>query len=163
MSKIQTLTIALILLTISLIQNADGCSCMVLPSPKDYFCSSSFVAIIRVDEEAVQCGFFSKCYPIHLMQSLKIDSGKVSKESFVNMTYVKTPEDEAMCGVALTPKEEYIVTGVLSNNGEISLFSCGLVVNWTQMDEERKGAFLQSFEPRLYCTEREGGRIPIKR
>lgn len=79
------------------------------------------------------------------------------------MTYVKTPEDEGMCGVTLVPKEDYIVTGALSNNGEIAIFSCGLVVNWTKMDEERKGLFIQSFEPRLYCTEREGGRIPIKR
>lgn len=157
------MTVAIFLLTTAFIENADGCSCMVLPSPKDYFCSSSFVAIVRVDEDAVPCGFFSRCYPIHLMQSLKIDSGKVSKESFVNMTYIKTPEDEGMCGVTLVPKEEYIVTGTLSTSGEIAIFSCGLIVNWTQMDEERKGLFLQSFEPRLYCTEREGGRAPIKR
>ena len=147
---------------VTVIDVTSGCSCMVLPSPKDYFCSSSFVAVVRVEEEAVPCGLFSKCYPIHLIQSLKVDKHKVNKEEFINMTYLKTPEDEGMCGVALIPKEEYIITAALTNSGEITVYSCGLVVNWTRMEEERKGVFLQDFEPRLYCTEREGIN-PIKR
>lgn len=140
----------------TLLRPSKTCSCMNLPSASEYFCNSPFVAILRVEGDAESCGFFSKCYPFSLIRALKIDAPKGRKNFHINMTYLKTPEDEGMCGVTLTPGTEYMVTGALSDTGEPSIYSCGLVENWADLHADRKDEVYQLFDPRLYCGEREG-------
>lgn len=136
-------------------RTVSSCSCYPLPTANDYFCSSSFVAIVTVTGDSANCGFFSKCYPFKMIRPLKIELSKLAPNVTLNANSLKTNVDEGICGVSFTPNDDYLVTGDINAMGEISVYLCHLVENWTHMDTATRDTFLKLFEPRLFCGERE--------
>lgn len=155
MSRFAIATCLLVIATLTHIKPTDACSCMTLNSATDYFCGSSFVSVVTITGEAANCGFASKCYPFKVVRPLKVELARLGKGVSLNSSSLRTSEDEAMCGVSFSPNEDYLVTGSISESGDIAVYLCNLIENWTHMTDSRRSDFLNLFEPRLFCGERE--------
>lgn len=135
--------------------SAFACSCMAPSSASDYFCEANFAGILTITGEPWQCGFMQKCYQFKLVRPLKVDTTRLRRLS-LNATVIKTPEDEAMCGVSFESNEDYLVAGNINEDtGELALYLCSLIEDWTHMPSDRRISYLSLFEPRLFCGERE--------
>ena len=138
------------------ISAATGCSCLQRVSASDYFCESNFVALITITGQPYSCGFFQKCYPFKLLRPLKVDINQLRKGLTVNATAIRTPDDEAMCGTNFETNEDYLIAGQMSSEtGDVNMYLCNLMEDWTHMPLERRNSYLSLFEPKLSCTERE--------
>ena len=153
MSKFVALSFIVLALATSV---ATGCSCFQRASANDYFCESNFVALITVTGQPYNCGFYQKCYPFKLLRPLKVDITELRKGLTVNATAIRTPEDEAMCGTNFETNEDYLIAGHMSSEtGDVSMYLCNLMEDWTHMPLERQNSYMRLFEPKLLCTERE--------
>ncbi|KAI1298774.1 hypothetical protein HDE_04055 [Halotydeus destructor] len=134
---------------------ATSCSCMGLPSVKDYFCRSSFVALVTITGEPANCSFYTNCYPFKLVRPLKVLPDQIKKGLLLNATSIRTSQEESLCGYNFQPNEDYIISGYINNNGEIVTHLCNYIQRWARMSKIERERHLALFEPKLVCHEVE--------
>lgn len=126
----------------------EACKCREIVE-RDNICSSDFVGIVRSNDSGTITEERRKTYAIQVSEVWRIASGKN-----VPVT-LETSESSASCGVDLTARSEYLLTGTIKSGGSLFISSCGSIVREvSSLDNEKKNelkGYSDSCSPTSVC------------
>lgn len=135
--------IKLLLVFVTCISLSGACSCLRIVK-KDAWCNSAFAGTIKVLSTGSSCGSMNICHKIAVVQQLR--------GTTISPTNLRTANNSAACGVALTQGNTYFVTTSPINSNTLGLNLCQLTANWTGLSSIQRFDKIQEFR-RIRCFE----------
>lgn len=129
------LLVLLVFLSIT-VSGTLACSCSFL-EPKDAYCRSNFVGVLRIQGARQNCGNYY-CYDM--------DTSMVIKPGSRASVKVRTPKTTAACGRAFDTGPTFLIAANVNAQGMMDVTSCSWLKSWSCLSSSAQQGYINMFK-----------------